>query len=292
MTMTPETFRELLDDGTAAAPPSPAPGQAAVEGRRRLRRRRVGAAAGGLQVAAAVAAGVASATASGPQLARDGAPVASDPPTSTTSLLESCREGNQSGRATGYIFDAGAPTVEASVRTDHQVELALQSADDRHWAECWVHLDDQEFSSGMTVYETAGRNPNGSSYGYGPGCGLVDGDVDSSCATFAVWLVDRLPEAVAAVRYDLSNGRSETVPSRNGYVVLNYLGPLPGGEAMGPDGLPSNFQPLTRTTYLDASGTAIAAEARDGSGTGPDRQRVDGLPLLKAYPSLRGEELY
>ena len=44
------------------------------------------------------------------------------------------------------------------------------------------------------------------------------------------------------------------------------------------------------TLHLDAAGEPIAAEAFDGSGTGPDRDRVDGLPRLSAFPSLRADE--
>jgi len=53
--MTPERFRELVEDATAAAPAAPHPGSDLAEGRARLRRRRVGTAGAGL-VAVTVAA--------------------------------------------------------------------------------------------------------------------------------------------------------------------------------------------------------------------------------------------
>ena len=42
-------------------------------------------------------------------------------------------------------------------------------------------------------------------------------------------------------------------------------------------------------TYLDAGGVPIAAIVLDGTGTGPDKDQVPGLPLTEdAYPSLAG----
>lgn len=49
-------------------------------------------------------------------------------------------------------------------------------------------------------------------------------------------------------------------------------------------------QPIDRVTYLDAAGEPIAAEAFDGSGSGPDRDKIDGLPRLRAFPSLRADD--
>ena len=44
-------------------------------------------------------------------------------------------------------------------------------------------------------------------------------------------------------------------------------------------------------TYLDASGEPLAAARFDGPGPGFGRDRVDGLPDLTAYPSLKGDPL-
>ena len=61
MTMTPERFRELVDEATAAAPPAPHPTVDLAAGRSRLRRRRATVTGAGLVVAtvAALALGVA-----------------------------------------------------------------------------------------------------------------------------------------------------------------------------------------------------------------------------------------
>jgi hypothetical protein len=159
--------------------------------------------------------------------------------------------------------------------------LAIEAADGQHWADCFINLESAEFASGMTVYDASGRSTD-TSYSFGSGCGLVDGDVDESCTTFVVSWVDRLPSSVAAVRFDLYDGTSPTVAAEDGYVVLNHLGQDPAGV-----GESDLRQPIERVTYLDAAGEPIAAQAMDGSGTGPDRERVDGLPLLSAFPSLR-----
>jgi hypothetical protein len=212
--------------------------------------------------------------------------VDSGPPSSDADLLDSCRHGNQGDVATEKIFGSGTPEVKAVSRNPHQVILAVESADGEHWAECFIHLQTAEFASGMTVYESTGRS-TGTSFSYGGGCGLVDGDVDPTCTTFVLSWVDRLPRAVASVRFDLYDGTSPTVPSADGYVVLNHRGLLPGGPSAADDMFASQIQ---RVTYLDAAGTPLAAQAMDGSGTGPDHDKVDGLPGLRAFPSLRADD--
>jgi hypothetical protein len=295
MSMTPQEFQDLMVAATTPEPPQGDVGSDVLAGRRLLRRRRATVALG---TAAAVVgiAGTAWAVAPGSDSATDrgGMPVAppsasTSPPTTDSSLLEACRDGNQSDEATLEIFGAGEPVVKAVSRNEHQVILAIESGDGSHWAECFVHLDDQEFASGMTVYDGSGTSTS-TSYSTGAGCGLVDGHVDRTCGTWVVSWVDRLPAEVASVRFGTGDGRSTVVPSRDGYVVLNYQAPLPDGVRLDAGGSARGLQPLTRVTYLDEDGSPIAAEVMDGSGAGPDHEDVGDLPRLSAYPSLRGDQ--
>ena len=146
-----------------------------------------------------------------------------DAPRTDAALLDKCSNGNSSDDATGLVFGAGDPTVESVMRNAHQVRLALESADGKYWGDCFVNLDSQEFSSGLTVYPIGGRRSS-LEYGSGPGCGLVDGDTDPTCTTFWTSWVDRRPAEVAAAKVVTANGVTTTVPSRNGYLVFNYLG--------------------------------------------------------------------
>lgn len=294
MSMTPHDFHALLDEAVAHAPLTRGIETDVAAGRRLLRRRRTLTAAGTALAAVVVAGSLQAFTGGGPSVrdARD-LPVAGSPTTlpatAAAELLRQCRDGNQSSRATAAIFDAGDAVVRAQVRTEHQVILAIEAGDGAHWAECFVHLDRAEFKAGMTVYDASGTaTDNG--YTFGPGCGLVDGQGDPGCATWTISTVDRLPAEVAAVRYDLGDGASTTVVSQDGYVVLNHLATLPAGASVDEMGQTHGFDPLTRITYLDGSGRPIAAQAEDGSGSGPDHERVDGLPLLRDYPSLRAPQ--
>jgi hypothetical protein len=290
--MSPETFHDLLERETRHEPPLTV-ADPTSEGRRLLRRRRLS------QLGAGAAVLVLAGAAYG--LADPGLDRATDHPTgpasaptqaapvSDAALLDSCRDGVQSEAATERIFSSGTPTIESSMRTDHQVVLAVQSADGRAWANCFVHLDAQEFDSGMTVYDASGTSTS-LSYSLGGGCGLVDGDVDGGCRVWAATYVDRLPEPVAAVRFDLGDGSTTTVDTQDGFVALNVLRPLPAGTTLDPMGDLPDQAAISRVTYLDASRAPLASQAMDGSGTGPDHEVVDGLPLLRAYPSLRSDQ--
>jgi hypothetical protein len=284
--MDPDQFHDLLDRAVAHEPSSGTEvSRAVAAGERRLRRRRWAAAA---SAATAVLAIGCLSVAGAPGLGgadRVEPAVDPGPPSSEADLLDSCRNGNQGDADTASIFGSGTPTVKAVSRNPHQVMLAIESADGQHWAECFIHLETAEFASGMTVYDRSGRSRS-TSYSSGGGCGLVAGDVDSTCTTFVVSWVDLLPSAVSAVRFDLYDGTSPVVESRDGYIVLNHRGENPGGpyDVMG---MP---QPIDRVTYLDDAGEPIAAEAFDGSGSGPDRDKIDGLPRLRAFPSLRADD--
>jgi hypothetical protein len=286
MSMNPTDFHDLLDSAVADVPLADRHEADVAAGRRRLRRRTWAVTAGAAALVAVTTVGAVSAV-SGPDAGRgtDSPPLVAQAPTSDADLLDSCRHGNQGPVATAAIFDSGTPTVKAVSRNSHQVILAIESADGQHWAECFIHLESAEFASGMTVYDATGRS-TGTSYSSGGGCGLVDGDIDRTCTAFVVSWVDRLPSAVAAVRFDLYDGMSPTVQTDDGYVVLNHRGEDPEGRFDVTD-MP---QPINRVTYLDATGQPIAAEDFDGSGSGPDRDQVDDLPRLSAFPSLRRDD--
>ncbi len=289
--MTPESFQDLLDRATVAPPSPPAPGAEVAEGRRRLLRRRLGTAVAGAVTAVVVVGGaLAVATGSDPGHAQD--PVAEAPHVNDqASLLDSCRDGNQSRTATDAVFGAGAPVVKGVVETPFEIVVALESADGAHWGECWIHLLSAEFASGMTVFpsdpavQEKGVMSLGTSYTTGVGCGLVDGEFPRDCSAWFVQWVDRLPPAVAAVRFDLADGTTTTVPSQDGYVVLNVLNQVAGAVRYDPEDLLVVDNAIPRIYYLDAAGDPIA-------GQGPGDGRLDGLPPLSAYPSLRGAALY
>ena len=289
MSMTPTDFHTLLDSAVADEPPAGPLAADLAAGRRRLRRRRMLAAAGAAAAVVATAGTVQAVTRGAYPSLPTHMPAAQEGPQGDAGLLRSCRQGNQSDRATAAIFGAGAPVVKAVSRNEHQAILAIESGDGSHWAECFVHLDEQEFGSGMTVYDATGTSRS-TSYSSGSGCGLVDGHVDRTCPTFVVSWVDRLPSEVAAVRFGIGDGRSTTVPSRDGYVVLNYQAALPAGVRIDSGGSATGMEPLSRVTYLDRAGDPIAAQAMDGSGSGPDHEDVGDLPHLSAYPALRSDQ--
>jgi hypothetical protein len=283
MQMDPTEFHDRLD--TALREPGGPSVGAAVDGdialgRRMLRRRRGAAALGAVAVlaVAAVAGGIAASSG-------DDSITTAGAPETTDELLEACRDGNQSDRATRAMFGAGDPTIKVESSNAKQTVLALEAADGAHWAYCWVHKDEAEFPSGMEVYDAAGTTRN-SMYVSGQGCaGAVD-----DCRRFSLTVVDRRPAAVAAVEFWTAEGERTTVESVDGYIVLNYVGDLPEDVAMTPEGLPLDFAPLKRITFLDADGTPIAAEAQDGSGDGPDGEWVDGLPSIREFPALRDDQ--
>jgi hypothetical protein len=289
--MTPESFQDLLDQATEEPPPAPAPGAEVAEGRRRLLRRRLGSAVAGA-VAAAVVVGGALAVTTGADPGHAEDPVAEAPRADNqASLLDSCRDGNQSRDATQAVFGPGTPLVKNVVQTDFEIVLALESADGAHWGACWIHLLSAEFGSGMSVYpsdptvQDQGVSSEGTSYTTGGGCALVDGDLPAECPMWFVQWVDRLPSAVAAVRFELADGTTTTVPSRDGYVILNVLDPVAGAVSYDPEDGLEVVDAIPRIYYLDAAGDPIAAQ---DSG----RPQLDGLPPLSAYPSIRGAEQY
>jgi hypothetical protein len=117
MTMTPERFRELVDEATAAPPAAPHPARDLAEGRARLRRRRAGLAGAGL--VAVTVAGLALGT------ALTGSPRAGTPsgyvrePTSTPVATEP--------PVLSDVIDAAFPTPGRAALRNIRVQTFLRS---------------------------------------------------------------------------------------------------------------------------------------------------------------------
>ena len=289
MTMNPERFRDLLDQSTADAPPAPPVFTDVEAGRTRLRRHRVAALAAAT-LAVVVAGGVGLATHGSEKRAVE--PVT--PP--DAALVDACRNGPPDVQAaTDVFYSTGTPLVRSAVATDLQQVVALESADGAYWAECAIARQGAEFPAVMDVYpsdpsvQDPGLTEIARSYGFGNGCGLVEGEVQQDCPTWALVWVDRLPDAVAAVRFDLADDTSPTVTSRDGYVVLNILHDRTDAIPLDADGYLDVPNLIRQITYLDTAGDPIAAEIYDESSTHP--LPVAGLPQLSAYPPLRGASL-
>jgi hypothetical protein len=173
----------------------------------------------------------------------------------------------------------------ASVRTDAKIMAAIESADGSVWASCWIWqspLVRGEPRAGLDVYDAVEATGGGpvSGWALGSGCSLSDTRRDG-CDTWSLSVIDRPAEAVAAVRYDLGDGTSVTVPTQNGYVVLNIQHPVPPGGRVDRHGEILGFDWGRQMTYLAADGTPIAA-GRLGMGNND----VPGLAPLSAYPSI------
>ncbi len=262
------------------------------EGARLRRRRQLAVGGAGLALAACVT----TTALVVPGMLRDEArqparPDPADVATSPSGLVDACRDGENSTETTSLVFGGGDPTVKSMATTRHRVSLALESADGRYWADCFVSLDNQEFRAGMTVYPVQGTATDFSSYA-GPGCGLVDGEVDADCHTFATGFVDRRPPEVVAAQVTTGDGETTTIRSRDGFLVFEHLGRLPEGVETDEMGLPTDFVAIRRVVFLDSDAQPIAAQAMDGTGDGPDGERIGDLPTLTAFPALRGDPVY
>jgi hypothetical protein len=207
-------------------------------------------------------------------------------------LIAKCREGNQSTRATNALFQSGTPEVRVSGTVAEMMSVVLLSADGQYWANCFINLyDGAEFSSGMTVYPASGNNAgNGISYSEGFTCKDLDGPPGPPCSTFMVNYVDRVATEVAAVSFGTADGRTTTIEAEDGFVVFTYSGVVPAGYPTTYSITDRPPQWLTRVTYLDDQGEAIAAE---NFGRGRlENEKVGDLPRLDAYPSRRSEPIY
>jgi hypothetical protein len=281
--MSPETFHDLLDRATQTAPPAPLPRAAVTAGHGRLRRRRLGAASG----TAALALSVGGLWAVLP----DGTPDAGRDPGIARSvkdaqILDTCLDSGRGRPAEAALLASGQPTLEASARTDVKIQAAISSADGSLWASCWIWQLPQaggELTAGMDVFEAVQSSDGGPAGGFafGTGCSVPETQ-QHGCDTWSLSLVDRLPAAVAAVRYDLGDGTTVTVPTYSGYVVLNVQHPVPPGGRVSHQGDIVGFNFGRKMTYLAADGTPLAAGRLDRMGNND----VAGLAPLSDYSSI------
>jgi hypothetical protein len=273
--MTPETFAALLDDATRDAPP-PGPGTPLAAGRRRLRRVRltVGAAA----VAVLAIGGTALATGGEPTPA----PMAVDPtPSADQALLEECRAGERMANdAYADVFDGGDPRVVTVAGTGPDRLAVLEARDGDQWAVCTVA------ASTRVVSFDPGTFPIGSvpRFQVGRGCGEARLDPADPCATWQLLVTSRLPAEVAAVRLSAGPDTWDTT-TVDGYLLVDRVAPVPGGRTYAQWVVHPGMLPRVSMTYLDASGTPIAA------GAGVElSDPVGDLPPLSTYPTLGGPQ--
>jgi hypothetical protein len=279
--MTPETFRELLDEETRTPPPPPRTDPLAA-GRRRLRRTRLAAGAAAAAVLAVAGGGVALATGGEPTPP----PVAVDPtPSADEVALEACRTGDLGpGETGGEVFEHGETRVVTSVSTGGLTLVALEAADARHWAGCGISAGQARVVGFDTEVEPSRVQP---SISYRAGCGVGSWDQMAPCPTWGVDLVTRLPAEVAAVRLSTSTGEEWTDPTVDGYAVVNHVAPVPDGGTYGDLVDHPDRMPVLTLTYLDADGRPLAAGSGLGLGmTDP----VGDLPPLATYPTLGGPQ--
>ena len=117
MTMTPERFRELVDEATSAPPTAPHPGSDLAEGRARLRRRRTGMAGAGLVAATVAALAIGTALAGSPRA--ETPPGYVREPTSTPVATEPT--------ALSDVVDAAFPTPGRAALRNIRVQTFLRS---------------------------------------------------------------------------------------------------------------------------------------------------------------------
>jgi hypothetical protein len=284
--LTPSDFHDRLDSAMPA-PAADGPLQPAVEadiaaGRSRLRRRRGATLLGAVATLAVVAGGIGLANGLG-GAATDIGPATL--PSGNAGLLDACRAGESetSPAAIEAIYGSGTPTVKSVARIEKRVVLTLESADGNAWGGCTLNqAPDTEFDSSLEAYDARGRTRS-SGYASGWTC-----EAEDVCSGFSVWMTDRRPGVVAAVEFLTADGETTTVETTDGYFAFAHDGEL--AEPVSERRMTGGFTALKRITFLDAAGTPIAAEAQDGSGAGPDGERVGDLPSITEFPSLRGEQ--
>jgi hypothetical protein len=283
--VSPDTFHALLDRATDGAPPAPLPWSALEAGHQRLRTRR-------RRLAAATSAAVAVLAVGGLAVLLPGGSSKSQPPvtdpTTDAQVLQRCLDSVPEPGASALVA-SGTPTLEVSVRTDLKTVATVASADRTMWGQCWVWRQPKasmERSAGMLLFASTPRPDAGLSAGwtFGTGCGLPETET-GKCAVWSVSGADQLPSEVAAVRFDLGDGTSETLQTHDGFYVLNLLRPLPPGGRVNRHGAAIGFDFATQLTYLAADGTPLAA-ARLDSLTNGGHTEVDGLAPLTDYPSI------
>jgi hypothetical protein len=209
-------------------------------------------------------------------------------PRTDKQILQRCLSATPASGKSALVAP-GTPTLEVSVRTDLKIVAAVSSADGTLWGQCWIWRQPQasmERSAGMQLFEATARAGGGLAGGwsFGTGCGVPETETDG-CDQWSVSGADQLPPEVAAVRFDLGDGTTETVQTHDGFYVLNVLHPLPPGSRVNRHGAVIGFDFATQMTYLAADGTPLAA-ARLDSLTNGGQTEVAGLPPITDYPSI------
>jgi hypothetical protein len=296
--MSPERFQQLLDQSTAEAPPAPPTSTDLAVGRTRLRRHRITSAAAAALAVVVVAGGVTLATRVGTD--DRGLDPVTPPSAPPSQAVDPTPELPRGINAEAVLRDCGADdfppgyfdgpeSVPVARATHYQVVATIQSADGRYWAACTILLGDSEDIPTPVLYDSHVLGDN-SHQGFQMSVGSGCTPATSSCLYYEVSLLDRLPGEVAAVRIDLNDGTSATAPTKRGFYVINLLQRLPEGASVDDQGRLvgiSGMDVVHQVTYLDASGTPLAAGRFDASGSGEFGGDVDGLPALSSYPPLR-----
>lgn len=295
--MSPDEFRQRFADALADEPLGP-PAEsdiAVAQGRHRLRRDRLVVGTGACLAVATVL--VASALVLGldDDRDKDSAPAVSPEPSlsrprpvADKELLEQCRNGEfVAPHAADLLFQSGTPVIKGADFNSFDGSAALESADGRYWAQCFIAPGDPR-STGMMVLTSSGTRDGTSTNIFvvtGAGCGPSKGDRGvPGCSKFNVQWTERLPAEVASVEFVMTNGETVSVVGNDGYFVLEYVGELPSNKKPRLDELQDPFLEGYRSiTYLDAEGTPIAQERN-----GPP---VDELPGLGAYPGIGSFDL-
>lgn len=276
MTMTPERFHQLLDAGTADAPPAPPVATDLSAGRARLRRRRTAAGAGAALAVVLAAGGV------GLGL-RGGDDRSVDPISPTERTVENCL----ATLPKAFFPDARVMTV---ARSEHDMLILVESSEDPYWGVCQTPPGVTSGPVGVSTFSS--ERPGSGGLGQQVGAACPD---PVGCDSWAVTFADRVDPAVAEVEVQLWDGSTERSATHEGYFAFAVAAALPegvsftAGNQLRGGGYDDRFPMVVRVTYLDGEGRPVAASVLDGTGTGPERDQVEGLPLTEdAYPSLAG----
>ena len=284
MTMSPERFHDLLDQGTADAPPAPPVFTDLQAGRTRLRQRRTSLASA---VAATVVV-VAGAVGVGAHFGGDDhalEPLAPTVPSGPSKgevdrIVAACQEKMPENRLRGPAH------VMATTASAFAVEAVFASEQARYWASCSTSLLLDGATAEVVAYDAQTPGDRGLSVRIGPACADQDG-----CRLFGVAFSDRRDPVVAAVRVELTDGSSATLEAPDGFFAVSAVGVLPEEASFDDNGLVvgvSGLSLMHQVTFLDASGAPIAADVYDGTGSGKLGHGVAGLPTLDRYPSMKG----
>ena len=277
MTMTPERFHELLDAGTADAPPAPPVAIDLAAGRTRLRRRRTTAGAG-----AALA--------------------WSWPPAESgwVCVVETTAPSSRSARRSGP-YDSCLATlpkaffpdarVMSVAQSEHDMLILVESSEHPYWGLCETPPGRRLGRGGRVDVQL------GASLHRRPGSGGRCRVPQTQWAATHGPSRSRTGWTRLLPRWRCSRGTASTErgATREGYYAFAVAAPLPdgvsftaGGQLQG-GGYDHRFPMVVRVTYMDSDGRPIAASVLDGTGTGPEQNQVEGLPLTEdAYPSLAG----